>query len=136
MDASEARRRFGEARVAHLATVRPGGRPHVVPIVFVLRGERIFTVVDEKPKRTRELQRLKNVEAEPRVSVIVDHYDEDWRDLWWVRADGRARVVRDGPDLAHAIELIEERYPQERERPPRGPALVIEVDAWRHWPAG
>ena len=135
MDAVEGRRRFGEARTARLATVRPDGAPHIVPIVFALEGERIFTVVDEKPKRTRDLQRLTNIRTEPRVSVLVDHYGEDWRELWWVRADGPARIARDGAELGRAVELIERKYPQERDRPPAGPAILIDVERWRFWPS-
>lgn len=136
MDEREARRRFMDARTARLATVRPDGAPHIVPIVFALEGERIFTVVDEKPKRTRDLQRLTNIRTEPRVSVLVDHYGEDWDELWWVRADGPARIARDGAELGRAIELIERKYPQERDRPPAGPAILIDVERWRYWPSG
>ena len=77
MDEGEARARFAAASVARLATVRPDGAPHVVPVVFALDGNTMWLVVDEKPKRRRELQRLVNVRAEPRVSLHVDRYDED-----------------------------------------------------------
>lgn len=129
-----AQARFAEARVAHLATVRPDGAPHVVPVIFALDGDRVWLVVDEKPKRRRELQRLVNVRGEPRVSLLVDRYDEDWGRLWWVRADGRARIVGEGPEFERAVTLVLERYPQERERPPRGPAIAVEVERWRYWP--
>lgn len=134
MNASEAQAHFGEARVARLASVRPDGAPHVVPVIFALDGDMLWLVVDEKPKRTRELQRLTNVRAEPRVSLLVDRYDENWQQLWWVRVDGRARIVDDGDEFDHAITLLIHRYPQERERPPMGPALAVEIDAWRFWP--
>ncbi|HLB62476.1 MAG TPA: TIGR03668 family PPOX class F420-dependent oxidoreductase [Actinomycetota bacterium] len=134
MDLLEAERRFREARVARLATVRPGGAPHVVPVVFVLEGQTVWLVVDEKPKRTRELQRLVNIRFEPRVSLLVDGYDEDWRRLWWVRVDGRARIVEDGPELERCVVLIAGRYAQERERRPIGPAIVVQVERWRYWP--
>ncbi len=126
--------RFAEARVAHLATVRPDGAPHVVPVIFALDGDRVWLVVDEKPKRSRELQRLANVRGEPRVSLLVDLYDEDWGRLWWVRADGRARIVGEGPELERAVTLLLERYPQERESPPGGPGIVVEVERWSYWP--
>lgn len=135
MDLSEARRRFAAARTAHLATVRPDGAPHIVPIVFALHGDVIYSVVDDKPKRTRDLQRLDNIASEPRSSVLVDRYDEDWTALWWVRADGRARVARDGRELDRAIELLAHRYPQEAGRPPLGPAILIDVERWRSWEA-
>ena len=134
MNEREARTRFATARVARLASVRPDGAPHVVPVIFALDGDKVWLVVDEKPKRSRELQRLVNVRAEPRVSLLVDRYDEDWERLWWVRADGRARIVGEGHELERAIALLLERYPQERERPPKGPALAVEVKRWRYWP--
>lgn len=135
MDERKARARFGAARVARLATVRPDGAPHVVPVVYALDGDTVWLVVDEKPKRHRRLQRLVNVEVEPRVSLLVDSYDEDWSRLWWVRADGRARVVDDGPELVRAVGLLLDRYPQEREQLPKGPALAVEVERWRNWSA-
>ena len=135
MNEGEARARFGAARVACLASVRPDGAPHVVPVVFTLEGDTVWLVVDEKPKRHRRLQRLVNVGVEPRVSLLVDSYDEDWNRLWWVRADGRARIVGEGHELEHAVSLLLDRYPQERGQPPRGPALAVEVERWRHWSA-
>ncbi len=120
------------ARVAHLATVGPGGAPHVVPICFALDGDVLYTAVDEKPKRTRRLQRLANVQADPRVEVVVDGWDEDWSRLWWVRLRGRARIVeRD----ERALELLCAKYPQYRERPPQGPFLVVDVEAREEWSA-
>jgi PPOX class probable F420-dependent enzyme len=136
MDEKEARARFAAARVARLATVRPDGAPHLVPVVFVLEGDTVWLVVDEKPKRHRRLQRVVNIRAEPRVSLLVDSYDEDWSRLWWVRADGRARIAGEGHELERAVSLILDRYPQERGRPPEGPALAVEVERWRSWPAG
>ena len=135
MDQTEARARFAAERVARLATVRPDGAPHVVPVVFALDDNTIWLVVDEKPKRHRRLQRLVNVEVESRVSLLVDSYDEDWSRLWWVRADGRVRVVGEGPELERAVGLLLDRYPQEREQLPQGPALAVEVERWRHWSA-
>ena len=135
MDSGEetARRRFAAARSARLATTRPDGRPHVVPIVFAVDGDRIVTVVDDKPKRSADLQRLRNVEAQPEVSVLVDHYDEDWQRLWWARADGTARVVRGGPEWEAAVRLLQDKYAQYREPRTLGPALVIEVSRWTSW---
>ena len=99
--ASEARRRFGTATVARLATVGQTGRPHLVPVTFALDGDLIFTVVDAKPKTTTDLRRLRNIGAEPRVAVLADHYEDDWDGLWWARADGLATILRDPADLAH-----------------------------------
>jgi PPOX class probable F420-dependent enzyme len=136
MDEKEARARFAAARVARLATVRPDGGPHLVPVVFVLEGDTVWLVVDEKPKRHRRLQRVVNIRAEPRVSLLADSYDEDWNRLWWVRADGRARIVGEGHELDRAVSLLLDRYPQERGQPPKGPALAVEVERWRRWSAG
>src|SRR5207253_5352137 len=81
------------ARVARLATVGRDGRPHVVPICFALDGDVLYSAVDEKPKSTRRLRRLANIEAHPEVEVVVDAWDEDWSRLWWVRLAGQARIV-------------------------------------------
>jgi PPOX class probable F420-dependent enzyme len=136
MNEHEARARFNTARVARLATIRPDGAPHLVPVVFVLQGDTVWLMVDEKPKRHRRLQRLVNVRAEPRVSLLVDVYDEDWSRLWWVRVDGRARIVGAGRLLEQALDQLLVKYPQENEQPPIGPALAVEIDRWRGWSAG
>jgi PPOX class probable F420-dependent enzyme len=132
--ARESRRRFAAARVARLATVNAGGRPHLVPIVFAVAGETIYSVVDAKPKRTTELRRLQNVRFNPWVSVLVDHYDDtDWDALWWVRADGTARVLSlDEPEAARAVAELVQRYPRQR---PTGPVLAIDVKRWSGWTA-
>jgi PPOX class probable F420-dependent enzyme len=124
-----------EARVARLATVRPGGAPHVVPITFILDGDRIFSVVDHKPKSTTDLQRLKNLKANPVASVIIDHYDDDWSFLWWARADGSARVVQTGPLHELAVDRLVEKYAPYRANRPTGPVLVVEIERWRSWSA-
>lgn len=135
MDPVDARRRFEAARFARLASVRPDGSPHVVPVVFAVDGDRVVTAVDDKPKRSRELARLANVRHEPRVCLLVDHEDEHWDRLWWVRADGLARVVANGPELERAVRLLAARYAAYADRPPRGPAIVVDVTGWRGWSA-
>jgi len=121
--------------VARLATVDPSGRPHLVPIVFALEREVLYSVVDAKPKRTTALRRLENVMSNPSVSVLVDHYDDsDWSALWWVRADGAARVLNpDEPESQAAVQLLAGRYPQQRAR---GRVLAIDVERWSGWAAG
>ena len=109
----------------------PGGRPHVVPICFVLDGGVLYTAVDEKPKRTRRLQRLRNIESNPQVEVVIDHYDEDWTQLWWVRLRGTARIVDD----ARALELLAAKYPQYREQLPTGAVIAITVEERSEWTA-
>ncbi len=118
-----------DAPVARLATVDRQGRPHVVPICFVLDGNTLFTAVDEKPKRTRRLRRLENIAANPRVEVLIDHYEDDWSRLWWVRLRGRARIVDD----RRAVELLAAKYPQYRDRPPAGPVIAIEIEERSEW---
>ena len=126
--------RFAHARVAHLATVREEGGPHIVPFVFELQGDTIYAIVDDKPKRTKNVMRLANIRSNPRVSVLVDHYDENWSKLWWVRADGEARVVEEGEDRDRVVSILTDKYEQYAEQPPTGPAIVIIVSEWRHWP--
>jgi PPOX class probable F420-dependent enzyme len=130
----EAVQRFGEARVARLATVGPRG-PHLVPCTFALAGDRVVSVVDQKPKRTTALQRLANIRSDPRVSLLVDRYDEDWIRLWWVRADGRAAIEKEGPELDGAVAALTAKYPQYVRRPPPGPAIVVTVERWAFWSA-
>jgi len=137
LDEAEARRRFAGSRVARLATADAAGQPHLVPVVFVVIGDRIYSAVDAKPKSTTDLRRLANARANPRVSLLTDHYaDDEWEALWWARADGEARVLRpDDPEAAAAVIALAKRYPQYREHPPTGPVLAIDVRTWRGWAA-
>jgi PPOX class probable F420-dependent enzyme len=112
-----------------LATVSESGQPHLVPVVFALVGERIYTAVDRKPKRTNALRRLANIAANPRVAVLVDRYDDDWDALWWVRADGLATIGEAGVDALVA------KYPHYRAQPPPGPVIAIDVSRWSFWAA-
>jgi PPOX class probable F420-dependent enzyme len=129
----EARARFGAARVARLATVDEVGRPHLVPVTFDVDGDTVAFAIDHKPKRTTNLRRLRNIAANDRVCLLVDHYDDDWSQLWWVRADGRARIVEDSDAHERALTRLAERYPQYRDRPPRGPVILITVESWTGW---
>jgi PPOX class probable F420-dependent enzyme len=135
MDAEEMRRRFNGATVARLATVGHDGRPHIVPITFALDDDTIYFAIDFKPKKTADLQRLRNIEANPSVSVLVDHYQDDWTKLWWVRADGRARIVIDGAVFERGIALLERRYAQYRSARPAGPVVSIAIDRMTGWSA-
>jgi PPOX class probable F420-dependent enzyme len=136
VDVADARARFAAARVARLATADAAGRPHLVPICFAVAGDTVYSAVDEvKPKATRRLRRLANVAANPAVSLLADHYDEDWSALWWVRADGDARVV-EAEQASAAVELLARRYAQYRESPPEGPVVAVAVERWSGWSAG
>lgn len=130
------RRRLDEARVARLATVDAKGRPHLVPITFVLDDETVYTAVDEKPKRTRRLQRLENVRVHPTATVLVDHYEEEWGRLWWVRVRGPAEVLEAGPGHRRALARLVEKYPQYRTSPPAGPVIAVTAEEWTGWSAG
>ena len=129
------RRRVAAARVARLASVDPAGRLHVVPICFALDGETLVSAVDAKPKGSTRPQRLVNVRASPEVALLVDEYDEDWNRLWWVRLRGRARVVEEESAREDALALLAAKYPQYRDEPPPGPAIVVELTEWRGWAA-
>jgi PPOX class probable F420-dependent enzyme len=126
----EARERFASARVARLATADADGVPHIVPLVFALDGDTIYSAVDAKPKRTTDLKRLRNVAANPRVALLADHYADDWDVIWWARADGTGRVLDGSPE---AVALLRERYAQYRDAPPEGPVLAVDVERWSGW---
>ena len=138
MTPEAARERFAAARVARLATADAEGRPHLVPMVFVLAGETIYSAVDAKPKRTDRLRRLANATANPHVALLADHYDDaDWTALWWVRADGVARVLApEDEEAVRAVDRLVARYAQYREARPHGPVLAVDVERWSGWSAG
>jgi PPOX class probable F420-dependent enzyme len=135
MDRSQLLKRITGARVARLATVDAAGRPHVVPFVFAVDGDHIYSAVDHKPKRTRQLKRMRNIEANPQVAVLVDHYEDEWSRLWWARVDGTARVVETGPAWEQAIAALADKYPQYRGYPPDGSAMVITIERVTGWTA-
>jgi PPOX class probable F420-dependent enzyme len=125
--------RLASARVARLATTDPDGRPHLVPIVFALDGDRLYSAVDRKPKRSQKLRRIENARVRPEVTILVDHYEEDWSRLWWIRLRGRARVLDDGEERDRALGLLREKYSQYRTEPPDGPVLAVDVSETRVW---
>jgi PPOX class probable F420-dependent enzyme len=133
LDEATARRWFGSVPVLRLATVDALGSPHLVVTTFAIDGELIYTAVDQKPKMTRELKRIRNIRANPAVAALADHYDDDWLRLWWVRADGWARIITEPQLMAGPIELLSGRYPQYESDPPRGPVIAITVTAWSGW---
>jgi PPOX class probable F420-dependent enzyme len=127
--------RLTTARVARLATTDPDGRPHLVPIVFAVDGDTVYSAVDRKPKRSRRLRRIENARARPDVTVLVDHYEDDWSRLWWIRLRGRARVLDDGSERDRALTLLRDKYSQYVDEPPTGPVLAIDVSERREWHA-
>jgi PPOX class probable F420-dependent enzyme len=130
----EARDRFARARVARLATVGPDGRPHLVPIVFVLVDDVVWSAIDSKPKSTRALRRLDNIRSNPQVSLLVDHYSDDWSALWWVRVDGDARVLgREEEGATAALDALTAKYRQYQSDPPAGPLVRVDITRWASW---
>jgi PPOX class probable F420-dependent enzyme len=119
--------------VARLATVGENGSPHLVPVTFAVDDDTVVTAVDRKPKTTTDLRRLRHIRANPRVCLLVDHYEDDWTRLWWVRADGRAAIVDDADERASAVEPLIGKYAQYRDQPPTGPAILIQIDRWSGW---
>ncbi|WP_405142663.1 TIGR03668 family PPOX class F420-dependent oxidoreductase [Sphaerisporangium sp. NBC_01403] len=133
----QARARMRDARVARLGTVGEDGAPHLVPVTFALDGDRLVTAIDHKPKRTTDLRRLRNIRANPKVCVLVDHYDDDWTRLWWVRADGEATIVerdeeRDEARLPALASLVA-KYPQYADHVPQGPVILIQITRYASW---
>jgi PPOX class probable F420-dependent enzyme len=131
----DARALFAGARTATLGSTGADGRPHLVPCVFVVDGDQVYSAVDGKPKTTRQLQRLANITARAGVSLLADHYDEDWTQLWWVRADGDAAIVTGTAAMAGPLRLLAARYPQYRHDPPAGPVVAVTVHHWTGWTA-
>jgi len=125
--------RLTAARVARLATIDPDGRPHLVPIVFAVEDDTLYSPVDRKPKRSQRLRRIENARARPDVTILVDHYDDDWDTLWWIRVRGRARVLDQGEERERALALLAAKYPQYEREPPDGPVLAVDLTEERSW---
>jgi len=121
--------------VGRLGTVSDSGRPHLVPCCFVLDGDRVYSAVDAKPKSTMALRRLDNLAANPACALLVDHYEDDWTALWWVRLDGRGRLAPDGAEREAALALLGAKYEQYRRTPPPGPVIAVAVERWTWWEA-
>ncbi|MGV0853127.1 TIGR03668 family PPOX class F420-dependent oxidoreductase [Mycolicibacterium phlei] len=126
---------FAAAPVARLATVGSQGVPHLVPVVFAVHDGVVYTAVDAKRKSTQRLRRLANIEANPQVSLLVDHYEDDWARLWWVRADGHAEIHHRGEELANGYTLLRRKYPQYQRVELDGPVVTVEVARWSSWQA-
>jgi PPOX class probable F420-dependent enzyme len=127
--------RFARSPVARLATAAPDGWPHLVPVVFALRDDVIYTAVDGKPKTTPLLRRLANIEHNPQVSLLVDHYTDDWTQLWWVRADGVAAIHHDGGTTDAGRDLLRAKYAQYQSVSLDGPVIAVAVERWSSWHA-
>lgn len=126
---------FTGGTVAALATAGTDAAPHLVPVVFAVEGNTVYTAVDAKRKSTQRLRRLANIEANPRVSLLVDHYSEDWDQLWWVRADGLASLHHDGEQMAIGYGLLRAKYVQYARTALDGPVVAITITNWSSWHA-
>lgn len=118
-----------------MATVSAACAPHLVPVVFAVEGDTIYTAVDGKPKSTRRLRRLTNIAANAHASLLVDHYGDDWTQLWWVRADGLASIHEDDAAADIARTLLRAKYPQYQLVSLDGPAITVQVTRWSAWQA-
>ena len=136
MNESELLELLGDARVATLATIRADGRVDLVPITFAFDDRVLVTAIDHKKKSTIELKSLENIRQFPEVTLLIDHYDDqDWKQLWWVRVRGRAKVYESGKDYERALDILSDRYSQYGEIRPKGPAIVIERTEITGWKA-
>jgi PPOX class probable F420-dependent enzyme len=128
---------LAEGRIAHLATADQYARPHLVPIVFAWQDVYLFTPIDRKPKSVtdwHELRRVRNIEANGRVSVEVDEYSEDWTRLVWVRVDGVAEILTDGAAHDLGIQLLEAKYPQYEHMPVEdAPIVRVTIEHVSEW---
>ena len=122
-----------------MATTDAGGCPHVIPVCYACDGRFIYSALDQKPKRTpvARLRRVRNIQANPQVSLVVDRYDPDWRRLWYLLITGTAELLEVGDAHARAIELLRDKYPQYRDMSINAsPVIKItphRVAAWGDW---
>ena len=134
LDPAQARTRFAAAPVLRLATAGADGRPHLVPCTFVIDDAgRVAIGIDNKPKASARLRRLTNIGENPRVSMLVDHYADDWTQLWWARADGTAAIERGGDEHAGHWRLLVAKYRQYGGVAQAGPVIVVTVESWSGW---
>ena len=136
LSAADSRNLSERESVGRLATVSRAGQPHAVPVTFAVLDDRVVIGIDEKPKSTTDLKRLRNIRENGRVAVIWDRYDDDWHELWWVRADGEASVEEDGSFWDRSWAALNDKYPQYEGRSHDGPVIVIDVDKWSGWAHG
>lgn len=133
MQQSEELKRLAAARVGRFSTYSPDGGPHIVPVTFTLVGQAIVHMVDGKPKSTTHLKRISNLEALPAASLLVDHYEDEWDRLWWVRVDGATTLFPAGPEWEMAKAALADKYSQYEDEPPEGPAIYLSMDRIRSW---
>ncbi|MDW8215702.1 MAG: TIGR03668 family PPOX class F420-dependent oxidoreductase [Roseiflexaceae bacterium] len=128
---------IANGRVARMATVGTDGQPAVVPIVYAFDG-RLYTPIDAKPKQVEamRLRRVKNIQANPHVAIVVDYYSENWDELAWVLIRGTAVVVAGGADYVTGIDLLRQKYPQYATLSlSDSPLIIVTPTAIRGWRA-
>lgn len=133
LEPDQIRRLVAGARVGRLGTVDAERGVHLVPVTFALVGDTVVTAVDHKPKTSRRLRRIVNIERNHNVTLLVDHYEEDWSHLWWCRLSGIARVIYQGPEFDQLVDALVVRYDQYALNRPRGPVIRIVVADWTGW---
>lgn len=133
LDEATCRRLVQGAAVARLATTGADQLPHLVPVTFAITGDTVIIGIDQKPKSTTNLRRLRNLAENPRVALLCDHYEDDWTRLWWVRLDGLGAVLGADPERAAALAPLVRKYPQYQDDPPAGPVIRISVQRWTGW---
>ena len=133
MDSEEARAVFTAERHAVLGTVTPAGAPHLVPVTFVVINDCVYIAVDHKPKRSTDLQRLRNIAAHPAVCLLAESYADDWSRLWWVRGDGTARVAEFAELPTGLLPRFQAKYAPYVAAPPAGPVIEVAVSRWSGW---
>lgn len=133
LEESKCRRLAEGQRVGHLATADNTGKPHLVPVTFVVVAEQLAIGIDEKPKRSTNLKRLRNIEENNQVALLWDRYSEEWSELWWVRADGCAEILTSGTDWQAAWSALNAKYEQYEGRVHAGPVISMTVEKWSGW---
>ena len=137
MTPDEARRRFAAGPVARLATADAAGRPHLVPVVFAVVRDTVYSAVDDKPKRVpgRRLARVRHLRRRPEAALTVDRYDDDWSKLAWVQVLGAVRIIDDPSERPGAIAALRAKYEAYGHRSPDGPLLELTPTRALHWRA-
>lgn len=136
LDDEACRARIIDHPVARLATLRRDGTPRLVPITFVLVDGVFCCAVDRiKPKTDTRLARLRDIDRDPRAALLIDHYADDWSQLWWVRVETTAAEHGDGELRERALDELQRKYPPYRDERPDGPLIAFTPTAWSGWTA-
>ena len=133
---SEQQARFlTSRRVGHLATADARGRPHLVPVCFIVSEGTLYVTIDQKPKGDpRALKRLKNIIENPVAAFVADRYDEEWARLGWVMLRGPAEIFPEGAEHDRVQALLRSRYPQYRDMELDGlPVIALRIQRVTSW---